>query len=40
MQIAQQQNPPANRKVAIGVLAIFVAEFVSLFFAQSLQGGK
>lgn len=32
---SEQQKQPANRKVAIGVLAIFVAEFVSLLFANA-----
>ena len=32
---AQIQNQPANRKVALGVAAIFIAEFVSLLFANA-----
>lgn len=31
----QQQNPPTPQRVAIGVWAIFIAEFVSLLFANA-----
>ena len=35
MQTTQQQNPPANRKVAIGLWAIFITQFVSFLFINA-----
>lgn len=35
MQTPQQQNQPADHKVAIAIWAIFIAEFVSLIFANA-----
>jgi len=30
-----QQNPPANRKVAIGLWAVFITQFVSFLFINA-----